>query len=672
MSWGGGEFSTYMNEVIPGTYVNITVTPKANITYGERGYLAMPMELPWGADGEVFTVTASDYSRNAKEIFGYNIGSEELRNVDEIFKNAKVVHFYRLNSNGEKAKGNIGTAKCSGELGNGITVVVEENPDYLGEYEPSAIISKTADKEYNVYFLDIGSNKPEVKFIKKETEEDVEAEGNYTITGSNPVNIKILDTLGEGNYQIKANLDGVGTLATQDVVIPHIYIPTATISVEEALKQYKVTYDELGDYEKIVLFQKRLDSSDVDTEKYETSSDETSVTLTIKDTLEPGEYKIVAKTSRNGVELDTEDVDIPEPTAEISEVTLNEEYKVQYSNLRGYTMDVKVQTSLGVDVDTGDYTVETTADSTTIKIKEEFDAGSFKIIAKTNYNDEELDTQEFTIPAPTAEISEIKVNEEYKVQYTNLRAYTMDVKVQSNLGVDVVGTDYTTETTEDSTTIKIKKEFDAGSFKIIARTDYNGEDLATKDFTIPAPTAEISEEEANKKYVVTYENLRAYSKLVTVVTDPGAEEVNKSKYNKTEEESKTTVEMNDTIEAGNYKIVAKSSYSEDELDSQTFTIPAPTATWSQEEENKKYKATYQNLGPYTMSAKVYTNPDGTEVDTSKYTVTDASDDATKAITVEFNTTCENGTYDIKAFSSKDPETPLATQESVSWEGYEAV
>lgn len=130
MAWGSGTYPEGVyNKTIPGTYINIKVNNTGLVANTDRGYLAAPIELPWGSDDEIIKVTAEEYQTNCFKIFGYTFGSPELTFIDEMFKNASTLYLYRLNSGGEKAKGTFGTARCSGEFGNKITVTVEEDPN---------------------------------------------------------------------------------------------------------------------------------------------------------------------------------------------------------------------------------------------------------------------------------------------------------------------------------------------------------------------------------------------------------------------------------------------------------------------------------------------------------------------------------------------------------------
>lgn len=130
MAWGSGTFPEGVyNKTIPGTYINIRVNNTILNSVTDRGYLAAPVELPWGPDDEVLIVTSEDYAMDCFNIFGVPLGSPELAYIDEMFKNATTLYLYRLNGGGEKAKGTFGEAKYSGEFGNKISIVVEEDPD---------------------------------------------------------------------------------------------------------------------------------------------------------------------------------------------------------------------------------------------------------------------------------------------------------------------------------------------------------------------------------------------------------------------------------------------------------------------------------------------------------------------------------------------------------------
>jgi hypothetical protein len=109
----------------------------------DRGYVAIPLELDWGVDGEVFTVEAVDFQKNSLRIFGYDYSHAKVKNLRELFKNARTVFCYRLNS-GVKAAVTAGnltiTAKYSGVRGNDIRVVISKNVDDATVYEVTTLI----------------------------------------------------------------------------------------------------------------------------------------------------------------------------------------------------------------------------------------------------------------------------------------------------------------------------------------------------------------------------------------------------------------------------------------------------------------------------------------------------------------------------------------------------
>lgn len=130
---GGGTFTT-QNKVLPGTYMNFVSVAKANAELSERGICAIPMELNWGVDGDVFTVENTDFEKESLRIFGYSYDAEEVRNIREVFLHARTLHIYRLNS-GEKAENDFATALCSGIRGNALKIVIQTNTEDESKFD---------------------------------------------------------------------------------------------------------------------------------------------------------------------------------------------------------------------------------------------------------------------------------------------------------------------------------------------------------------------------------------------------------------------------------------------------------------------------------------------------------------------------------------------------------
>ena len=53
MGLGGGTFVTVGEKKLPGSYINFVSASRAVEVLSERGFVAMPFLLDWGAEGEV-------------------------------------------------------------------------------------------------------------------------------------------------------------------------------------------------------------------------------------------------------------------------------------------------------------------------------------------------------------------------------------------------------------------------------------------------------------------------------------------------------------------------------------------------------------------------------------------------------------------------------------------
>ena len=124
---GGGIFTT-QNKILPGCYINFISTAKIAATLGERGVVALPIELDWGTT-EVMELDNGTLISSAKEILGYSYDNEKLVTVREVMKNATKLYLYRLNGAGVKATCEYADAKYAGTRGNDIKIVVSANVD---------------------------------------------------------------------------------------------------------------------------------------------------------------------------------------------------------------------------------------------------------------------------------------------------------------------------------------------------------------------------------------------------------------------------------------------------------------------------------------------------------------------------------------------------------------
>lgn len=138
MALGGGTFIS-QNKVLPGTYINV-VSAALDKNESARGIATIPLELDWGPEKKVFRVESTEFVKDAQKIFGYRHDDKSLWPVREIFKHAKAVYFYRLNSSENKASNAFAEAKYSGKRGNDIKIIIKNNIDDDKKYDVTTVL----------------------------------------------------------------------------------------------------------------------------------------------------------------------------------------------------------------------------------------------------------------------------------------------------------------------------------------------------------------------------------------------------------------------------------------------------------------------------------------------------------------------------------------------------
>lgn len=136
MALGGGTFTT-QNKLLPGTYFQFVSKATASTAQSNRGVAAMAFDLNWGVDGNIITVTASDFLKNSMKIFGYDYSADEMKDLRELFLHASKAHVYKLTSDGTKASNNYATALYSGTRGNDLKIVIQKNIDDETKFDVS-------------------------------------------------------------------------------------------------------------------------------------------------------------------------------------------------------------------------------------------------------------------------------------------------------------------------------------------------------------------------------------------------------------------------------------------------------------------------------------------------------------------------------------------------------
>ncbi|EGT2204539.1 phage tail protein [Clostridioides difficile] len=177
MALGGGTFVT-QNKVLPGAYINFVSATRATSSLSDRGIVAMPLELDWGIDEEVFQVTSDDFEKYSTKFFGYDYTHEKLKGLRDLFKNIRLGYFYKLNK-GVKASCTIATAKFSGSRGNDLKVIVTTNIDEKTKFDVVTLLdNKKVDTQIAKVITDLIDN----DYITWKRDATLEATAGLTFT----------------------------------------------------------------------------------------------------------------------------------------------------------------------------------------------------------------------------------------------------------------------------------------------------------------------------------------------------------------------------------------------------------------------------------------------------------------------------------------------------------
>lgn len=178
MALGGGTFIT-QNKVLPGSYINFVSATRATSSLSDRGIVAMPIELDWGIDEEVFQVTSDDFEKYSVKYFGYDYTHEKLKGLRDLFKNIRLGYFYKLNK-GVKASCTIAIAKYSGIRGNDLKVIVTTNIDDNTKFDVVTLLdNKKVDTQIAKVITDLQDN----DYVSWKKDATLEASAGLVFTG---------------------------------------------------------------------------------------------------------------------------------------------------------------------------------------------------------------------------------------------------------------------------------------------------------------------------------------------------------------------------------------------------------------------------------------------------------------------------------------------------------
>ncbi|EGT4148006.1 phage tail sheath family protein [Clostridioides difficile] len=178
MALGGGTFVT-QNKVLPGSYINFISAKRATSSLSDRGIVAMPLELDWGIDEDVFQVTSDDFEKYSVKYFGYDYTHEKLKGLRDLFKNIRLGYFYKLNK-GVKASCTIAIAKYSGIRGNDLKVIVTTNIDDNAKFD---VVTLLDNKKVDIQVAKVITDLQDNDYITWKKDATLEASAGLVFTG---------------------------------------------------------------------------------------------------------------------------------------------------------------------------------------------------------------------------------------------------------------------------------------------------------------------------------------------------------------------------------------------------------------------------------------------------------------------------------------------------------
>lgn len=178
----GGTWVT-QNKVRPGVYINFVSDPKSLSSLGERGTVALPLTLPWGAAKQITTINAGD---DVSKVLGYDITHASMLLVKEALKRASKLLVYKLNE-GTKAtvtSGNlVTTAKYGGVRGNDISIVIQADIDTPSNFNVRTLVEGREVETQKVTNIDGLVANDWVSFKAAATDKTLAATAGAPLTG---------------------------------------------------------------------------------------------------------------------------------------------------------------------------------------------------------------------------------------------------------------------------------------------------------------------------------------------------------------------------------------------------------------------------------------------------------------------------------------------------------
>lgn len=245
---GGGTF-TAQNKKLPGTYINFASASRASASLSDRGIVAIPLLMDWGAADEVFEVSNEKFVNNSLKIFGYDYSHDKMKGLRDLFKNTKTLYAYRLNGKGTKATNTYAEAKYPGIRGNDLKIIISKNVDDETKFDVKTVLEF---KEMDVQTVKNSSELVVNDWVTFKSAELQETASTPLASGTNGTEVTTSEYQAFLNAIESYSFNALGC-PVEDAKINELFVTfTKRMRDEVGAKFQTVVYRKPADYEGVI------------------------------------------------------------------------------------------------------------------------------------------------------------------------------------------------------------------------------------------------------------------------------------------------------------------------------------------------------------------------------------------------------------------------------------
>lgn len=245
---GGGTFNA-QNKKLPGTYINFASASRASASLSDRGIVAIPLLMDWGAADEVFEVSNEKFVNNSLKIFGYDYSHEKMKGLRDLFKNTKTLYAYRLNGKGTKATNTYAEAKYPGIRGNDLKIIISKNVDDETKFDVKTVLEF---KEMDVQTVKNSSELVANDWVTFKSAELQETASTPLASGTNGTEVTTSEYQAFLNAIESYSFNALGC-PVEDAKINELFVTfTKRMRDEVGAKFQTVVYRKPADYEGVI------------------------------------------------------------------------------------------------------------------------------------------------------------------------------------------------------------------------------------------------------------------------------------------------------------------------------------------------------------------------------------------------------------------------------------